>query len=257
MISPKYHQAAVKLAAAIYQPTGGHVRQCIQRFGLPSSQVEIISGNGPLCERALVVPINRVAYLIWRGTVNWPQWRSNLNAAQRPMKTMGTDGFAVHAGFDDGLAETYGHALESLRTYARLGYDIVIGGHSRGAGMATDAYQLLDRDGVAVTEAHLFGAPRDLNLPAARTFDQLAKGSCFRWVANNDTVCRVPFRWMGYRHVGTEMYFDSADKLHVDPSLMVKLRGQYLGRKKGGIFDGVSDHSYVGEYVRLIGSLDF
>lgn len=137
-----------------------------------------------------------------------------------------------------------------------MGYPVVLAGHSRGAAFATEAAQLMDLAGVNIAEIHCFGCPRSLNKKAAQTFDRLFKEKTFRWIANNDAVARVPFRWMGYRHAGREFYFNALDKLHINPSTWIKARGQIRGRLRGGWFDGITDHNAVQEYVRLVGNLE-
>ena len=66
-----------------------------------------------------------------------------------------------------------------------------------------------------------------------------------RWVNNNDIVTRVPPAWLGYRHTGQEMYFNSIGELRKMSKWQRskdRWRGLWLGIRKGQI-DHFSDHS--------------
>ncbi len=74
-----------------------------------------------------------------------------------------------------------------------------------------------------------------------------------RWVNNNDIVTRVPPAWMGYHHVGEEMYLNAYGKVRTHtPYQRVKdrYRGVILGLKAGKI-DHFSDHAIV-RYIEYL-----
>lgn len=240
------------LAAVVYAPHESEVFSELEKLGFNPDHAEIIQGNAPLCERALIVNTSDVTYVVFRGTQNLAQWLSNINAKKVPVPSLGKR-VRVHKGFFQGLEDLMIDLVDHLDYWKTR--KIVLVGHSRGAAMATLAAQIFDFEGVDIAEIHCFGTPRSLDVETAVQSDQLFKEKMWRWVANNDTVCRVPFRWMGFKHSGQEYYYDSSDRLHKNPALWVKIKGQIRGRQKGGWFDGISDHDYVDEYVRLVNSI--
>ncbi len=75
----------------------------------------------------------------------------------------------------------------------------------------------------------------------------------YRWVNNNDIVCRVPPSWFGYRHSGREMYLNAFGKLRKYTSLRRfrdRCYGFFLTLRKFEI-DHFSDHS-MDQYIEFI-----
>lgn len=251
MDNPLHHQLAARLAAAVYIENEADLRNELHRLGVCASTAKIIDGLGPLHERVLIVPTGGVVFVVVRGTINRAQWFSNGNFIKQDLPI--EHGAMSHRGFYHGLMSVFDAAMEHLRIWrARR---VVLVGHSRGAGMAINLALMLRMTGKRIEEIHLFGCPRTLNKAGALLFARYFPANCWNWVCNNDTVFRVPFRWMGFRHVGQIMYFDPNDRLHIDPSIRIKVRGQLLGRLAGGVFDGWSDHNAAREYKRLVGPL--
>lgn len=249
MLKSKHHKQSAKLAAAIYGNSEKEVRENVRTAGFTSIDPLIITGDSPLSETAMFCPAEDVTYLVFKGTVNKQQWLSNLNLLKRTVQ-IGLYRGKVHRGFWKGLSTIIESVLLWMQGW--MGQrDIVIAAHSRGAGFGIITALILNTLGYTVREIHLFGCPRTLNPVLAAIFDAWYPNT-WNWVANNDAVHRVPFKWMQYRHVGTRMYFDSSDKLHEDPEFRIKLKGQLFGRIKGGLFDGVRDHNAVKEYERLV-----
>jgi len=246
-MKPRYHQTAANLAAAVYEETDHDIRVAVQGLYLPSSTAEIYRVGD---EVALIVPTGDVVYVGFRGTVTESQWLSDLRAIKTrlPIPIIGK----CHLGFSNGWKKLEREVVPECAKWHNLGHKLVVYGHSRGAALAILAALQLYRYRHTPVEIHLFGCPRTLNRAAAKYYNTAIGHRTIRWVANNDTVCRVPFAWMGYAHVGEEYYFDSADQLHINPGTWYKLRQQIIGRLKGGLFDGISDHDKSHEYVRLI-----
>lgn len=250
----KYHQQSARLAACVYQPDEGVIRNALHGLGFCASVAEIISGSAPLNERAMIVPTGEVVFLVFCGTRNFAQWISNVVGMRKVNFYPNLSNERCHKGFLDGYTSIQGQVNAQLEMWRRR--KLVIVGHSRGAATALLAAKMLRTDGFAVAEIHIFGCPRVFDPAGAAFTDACFKSICWRWIANNDTVCRIPLRWQGFRHVGQEMYFDSSDRLHRSPSLLTKLIGQIRGRKKNGWFDGISDHNAAKEYQRLIANLE-
>jgi triacylglycerol lipase len=94
-----------------------------------------------------------------------------------------------------------------------------------------------------------YGSPR----VGDRKLVNFLKVRHYRWVNNNDIVPRVPPRWMGYRHMGREIYLNRRGKI---ASLPFWLRAHdawrgFLHSLKKWKIDQFADHSMV-EYIRLI-----
>lgn len=251
-MTPRFHRNAVRFAACIYEETEGDIRNAL---GCRGESVVIISGAAPLCERAMIVLDGEVNYVVFRGTKNKKQWCSNLNAFKRRLN-LGLYRGKVHQGFWNGLTTLLAELKEHLNGHAG-NKELVVTGHSRGAAMAILFAIVARICGYRIVEIHLFGCPRALTEWLSGLFGFWFPDRVWNWIANNDAVHRVPFKWMGFRHVGTRMYFDSSDRLKIDPDWKLKLKGQFLGRLKGGLLDGVRDHNAVKEYERLIGNLEF
>lgn len=212
---------------------------------------------GKIIERAAecawVVPSGRRVHVVFRGTENAAEWGSNFNASKRPI--FGYD-VKVHYGFLSGLLNIYNPIMAEL---SRVGGSdkntLVISGHSRGAAFAQLFALKAYKAGYDIEEIHLFGSPRALTKAAATEFNFLFPGKCWRWLNNNDAVTRIPPAWMGFRHAGTEMYFNSAGKYAPTAGAWIKAREQVWGRVKALLrlkpLDGAADHS-ISAYVKCL-----
>jgi triacylglycerol lipase len=94
-----------------------------------------------------------------------------------------------------------------------------------------------------------YGAPRVGNRP----YSMVLTVKHYRWVNNNDIVPRVPPRWLGYRHMGHEIYMNRHGRISYLRS-WARVRDRILGLLANfchGKIDYFSDHSMV-EYVTHI-----
>jgi len=90
--------------------------------------------------------------------------------------------------------------------------NIFITGHSLGAAVGTLAAAHLRFRGFAVKSAYLFESPRVGNDVFKTWFDRIMKGTdVFRTVNQADIIPDVPYTWMGFEHVGKEVFFHSDD----------------------------------------------
>lgn len=239
---------AVKLIAAAYK-NEKILRSSIASLDLCSSTVEIITGPAPLCERVVIVPSSDTVYFIFPGTVNLEQWKSNLLKFRKVKCGQGE----AHKGFMEAYLSIKPLMQDHIDRWCA--HRIVVGGHSRGSGKAICFMMDEALSGLSFVEAHLFGCPRTLDVNGSYLFNNLFLKRCWNWVVNNDAVFRVPFRWMGFRHVGKIMYFDENDRITEEPGVFRRIKGQIFGRIKGGLFDGISDHDSAKNYERLVCAL--
>jgi hypothetical protein len=102
------------------------------------------------------------------------------------------------------------------------------------------------RAGLPVSAVYTFGGPRVGNAAWAANYDSLLGYRTFRIVNEEDIVPRVPGYLMGYRHVGSEVFFDSAGGMRLNPPLWVKVLsdiwGTYRDWKVGKIAQ-LADHN--------------
>lgn len=95
-----------------------------------------------------------------------------------------------------------------------------------------------------------FGSPR----VGCQRYINFVELDHYRWVNNNDIVCRVPPAWMGYRHAGRELYLNAFGRVSRYRSwrrLRDRLHGLWIAMCNWE-FDYLADHSmnrYV-EYIR-------
>ena len=125
--------------------------------------------------------------------------------------------------------------------------EIYITGHSLGGAMATVASCLLEEDIKAV---YTFGAPRACSWSTAKKYNV----NHIRVVNNNDVVPKVPFWWIGFKHVGTLHYmnfYGNVRNMTKWQRFKDGWRGRWRALKKKVPFDGFYDHS-MNEYCRFL-----
>jgi triacylglycerol lipase len=94
-----------------------------------------------------------------------------------------------------------------------------------------------------------YGAPRVGN----RAYTSFLKVKHYRWVNNNDIVARIPPRWLGYRHMGQEIYLNRRGRISNLRSWF-RVRDRFWGLLASirlWKLDYFSDHSMV-EYIAHI-----
>ena len=159
-------------------------------------------------------------------------------------------GGQVHEGFNTSAARLWKTVWQHVRN--RKGRSLFITGHSLGAGIAAIlTARLVQQKDEPVNGLYVYGMPRTGDKEFAKNFNDTFGEYTFRFVNNNDVVTRTPFRAMGYRHVGTFVYFDEHGAVRSDIGWWQKLLDRISGRwndlfERGT--DGIKDHS-VEEYV--------
>lgn len=124
----------------------------------------------------------------------------------------------VHRGFHKALLAVWGHAIggkEILpqRLLNRGDRTVWITGHSLGGALAelcAAQASLVSR--VPVQGVYTFGQPRVGDDAFAQTVHDTFGIRIFRFVNDRDIVPRVPLFGMGFRHYGSEIFFDHQQK---------------------------------------------
>ncbi|MDA1177384.1 MAG: lipase family protein [Planctomycetota bacterium] len=184
--------------------------------------------------------------VVCRGTEpnQWNDLQADANAIMAVAETAGR----VHFGFKSEVDALWPMIEPSIRGHDK---PLWFTGHSLGGAMATICAGrcMLSKAHTNPTALYTFGSPRVGN----RRYVNFAPITHYRWVNNNDIVCRVPPPWMGYRHAGTECYLDAHGTLR-------ELRGwrRFVDRVRGlgmsllqGRLDYLSDHS-MRRYIEAI-----
>ena len=141
-----------------------------------------------------------------RGTEpnEWNDIKADAYAVTALAETVGR----VHRGFKQEVDDLWPRIEEALIDNSRVQW---FTGHSLGGAMATicGGRCKLSHINTLPEEIHTFGSPRVGN----KRYINHAKLQIYRWVNNNDIVTRVPPPWFGYRHTGTEKYFNRNGEL--------------------------------------------
>lgn len=183
--------------------------------------------------------------VVCRGTEpnQWNDIHADANAW-----TVATDVGRVHSGFNSEVNELWPILETKLRENQRT---LWFAGHSLGGAMAAVCAVRCKISAIPSNPAAIFsyGAPR----VGDKSYVSVLKVKHYRWVNNNDIVPRVPPRWLGYRHMGQEIYLNRHGKISNLRSwfrVRDRIRG-LLASLRLGQLDYFSDHSML-EYIKHI-----
>lgn len=146
----------------------------------------------------------------------------------------------VHSGFRGEARKLW----EDILVFAerRKGMPIIVCGHSLGAAMATYIAQELRWHGIKNVTLYTFGSPRLGNSDYVDAMDV----PHWRFVNNNDIVCKVPPSAIGFRHHGELKYINYHGNIRSMTwwqRFKDQLRGRWRALCKFQFFDGAFDHS--------------
>ena len=150
-----------------------------------------------------------ILWITFRGSDSPRDWKTNLTFWKKtiPYDNV-TSEIRVHTGFLNAYKqqEVRGKILDSI-TYG-TNY-VRVSGHSQGAALAVLCavdvqYNFPDRD----IETVLFGCPRIGNRAFMLSYNKRVDKTV-RVENSNDIVTKLPFAFMGYRHVGAKMRIGS------------------------------------------------
>jgi len=186
--------------------------------------------------------------VVCRGTEpnQWNDIRADANAW-----TVASDVGRVHSGFNTEVNDLWPRLEQLLKENQR---PIWFAGHSLGGAMAAVCAVRcnLSPSPSEPQAIFSFGAPR----VGDRRYASFLKIKHYRWVNNNDIVPRVPPRWLGYHHMGQEIYLNRHGKISYLRSwqrVQDRFRGLLASLRVWKI-DYFSDHSMV-EYIRHVRTL--
>ncbi|HYL76751.1 MAG TPA: lipase family protein [Bryobacteraceae bacterium] len=192
---------------------------------------DFFSNFGPKTDTNGFVAQNATTVLVaFRGTNPRERidWIIDFNA----LKDKGAfPGAQVHEGFFDALGAVWGQTLSGKqilpgRLLNRGNRAVWITGHSLGGALAElAAARTILESGIPVQGVYTFGQPRVGNDAFARKMETPLGSRIFRFINNLDIVPRVPLYGMGYRHYGTEIFFNNKQQQEDRPATIEGLLG--------------------------------
>jgi triacylglycerol lipase len=230
---------AAKLSAIAYKSEKAAQADC-KKLGFPSAK--LISKDGA---EVLVVKDRTDMWFAFRGTE--PSKLNDVMADLKVVKNTAVAGGKVHGGFKQEVDDVWMDLLEELEHNDQLKVrkDVYFTGHSLGAAMAT-----ISATRYPPTELFTFGSPR----VGGKHFIKNIKCDHYRFMNNNDIVCRIPPAWLGFRHHGTMIYFDRFGLKALKPTWADTFYGIVNSWKRFKFFDGVVDHG-MPNYVQALKTL--
>jgi len=207
------------------------------------TKVDFIENNGA---QVYLFSTNDELVIAFRGTEvsQWNDVKADLRVWPVISETIGR----VHRGFKQEVDDLWPLIENRLLNNTK---QLWICGHSLGAAMATICASRCLFSNVQSDNLTLFtyGSPRVGSKKYITHSNVIDK----RWVNNNDIVTRVPPVWLGYRHIGDEIYLNAYGKVRKMSGyqrIKDRMRG-FIGGLKQGRVDHFSDHSING-YIKHI-----
>ena len=229
-------EVAAKLSTHAYKTEKDAIAAC-KKMGFPWAK--LISNDGA---EVLVAKDRNDLWFAFRGTE--PSKLNDVMADLHIIKNTAMAGGRVHGGFQKEVNDLWMDILAELEHNDQLKVrkDVYMTGHSLGAAMAT-----ISATRYKPAELFTFGSPR----VGGSRFVKNIKCTHYRFMNNNDIVCRIPPAWLGFKHHGEMIYFnrfgDKADK----PTWGDMFYGIWNSWKRFKFFDGVVDHG-MPNYVKAI-----
>lgn len=153
----------------------------------------------------------------------------------------------VHTGFKDEVDKLWNDLVSHYAKHAEKRF--MITGHSLGAAMATIATSRFE-EYTNVHQLTTFGSPR----VGTRKFVKNISTPHWRFVNNNDIVCRVPLALMGYKHHGKLQYINFYGNVRKMTGWQL-IKDRWRGMRSG-ILDSVADHG-MPNYVRCTEKVEY
>jgi len=185
----------------------------------------------------------------FRGSDSLQDWKMNFRQllVSYPAKT----DKKVHAGFLVQWLSVKDELFSKLEEIMDNKYidEIVFSGHSAGTVccLAASDFEKQNKNEKLNIEAVTFGSPRICNKEFKNDFASRIK--CTRIVLDRDIITRLPFRFLGYRHLGTPYQLRENKVINRETSAIETVYWMLLGAVKLDI--GVRDH-FMDNYVKVI-----
>jgi triacylglycerol lipase len=208
----------------------------IKFFNFGGTQAYALSGNNNFI-------------LTFRGTQpnEWQDIKADLDVKKVNSSTIeGHVEGRVHRGFKYALNDVWKDVVEHMEKCNTNQKQVYITGHSLGAALATLVAGRLNNPDVVL---YTYGSPR----AGDKKWNSMQKFTHYRFRNNNDLVTRIPPAFMGFRHNGKFMYFDTNSEVTENPKFTKKLVEWFKGMIKGIFtfsFDSFSDHD-ISTYHKL------
>lgn len=217
------------------------VRAAVTAVGI--EEIEFIDRDGA---QAYIFWNQFDCMLICRGTE--PNEWNDIKADANALTVLAENAGRVHRGFKREVDDLWPRLEKALRDNDKT---LWFAGHSLGGAMATICAGHCKLSEIPSNPAALFtyGSPR----VGSNRYINYVKLRHYRWVNNNDIVCRVPPVWLGYAHCGRELYFNAFGRLRkYTPWRRFRDRwyGFFLSLRKWQI-DHLADHS-MNRYIEYI-----
>lgn len=231
---------AAKLSAIAYINSEKKIESECKKLGFPWAK--LISKDGA---EVLVAKDRNDLWFAFRGTE--PSKINDVLADLNMIKAAAVAGGKVHGGFQKEVNDLWMDVLSELEHNDQLKVrkDVYMTGHSLGAAMATIASTRY-----TPTELFTFGSPR----VGGPKFIKNIKCPHYRFMNNNDIVCRIPPAWLGFRHHGQMIYFDRNGDLQDKPTWSDLFYGVMQSWKRFKFFDGIVDHG-IPNYVKALSKI--
>lgn len=182
-------------------------------------------------------------FVVFRGTEfdNLRDWMTNLDCKLIPWEKG-----RVHHGFWKDVDSVILNILSGLTKYRLSGKKIIITGHSQGAADASILFgEMAMRYNFVPDYCFPIESPRVMDREAVESLSKY-KEKIHATVHNNDIVCRVPARIMGYGHQDRILwYFDEDGVLHHSITWWERFKDRMHGRIEDFFelgTDGIKDH---------------
>jgi triacylglycerol lipase len=161
-----------------------------------------------------VMANDRAIIIAFRGTEakKLKDWATNLHFDQVSIP----DG-EVHEGFNDAIDRVWEDLFLTVVKFRTQAQTLWITGHSLGGALATLATLRLMNAGQSVQGLYTFGSPRVGDRTYFERFNAAMINRAFRFVNDEDIVPKLPFKAIGYCHVGDKCRFDQSGQLTINP----------------------------------------
>ncbi len=235
------------MAAELAYRDAATIKAQCAAWGLPTCTfLNLVDSQG------FVASNGDLVLLAFRGTEpeNLRDWMTDADIPLVPFSAGGL----VHKGFLGALDDMWADVVAAIKAQQTRGQTLWITGHSLGAALATlaTARFRIEQD-KPVNGTYVYGSPRCGDGDFQMRYNAQAQTKTFRYVNNIDVVPRVPPRNLGFRHIGTFVYFDSDGDVQAEESDW----NQLLDSVKGSTDDflhgelGPLDDHFTANYVRL------